>query len=416
MTNWLLYKSPVYYGWVIMGVASFGLIMTSPGQSYVVSVFIEYFIRDLGISRSVVSTLYTGATLAGSFALPFVGRQIDRHGARKVVLAVSLSFGAACIYMGATSNAMMLGLGFLAIRLFGQGSLGLVSMNVINQWWIARRGFVMGISGLCVSLFGLGLFPIAVNYIIQGIGWRSTYVLLGICLIALMAPIGYFFFKDRPELFGLRPDGAKTPAQEKEHEAPALEENWTLAEATRTPAFWVVGGSAATISMLNTGLIFHLVSIFGDQGLDANVAASVFVPLSISMALVNFGGGMLADKISVRVLLITALASQATALGLATHLGSYWMVLVYGVVMGGTSGFYRVIMSVIWANYFGRQHLGSITGVAQTIAIAGSALGPMPFGIARDMIGSYDSILLWFALIPLFFGVANLLVGAPRKE
>ncbi len=416
MVNWLLYKSPVYYGWVIMGVATFGLVMTSPGQSYVVSIFIEYFIRDLGISRSLVSTLYTGATLLGSFALPFVGRQIDRHGARKVVLAVSLCFGTACLYMGSTHNAIMLGLGFLAIRFLGQGSLGLVSMNVINQWWIARRGFVMGISGLCVSLFGLGLFPIAVNYIIQDIGWRSTYVLLGICLIAVMAPLGFFFFKDKPEQFGLKPDGHKPDLNEEKGGEKLREDNWTLHEAIRAPAFWVVAGSAATISMLTTGLIFHLVSIFGDQGLDANVAASVFVPLSITMALVNFGGGMLADRIPVRMILITSLAMQALGLALATDLQNYWMVLAYGVVMGATSGFYRVIMSVIWANYFGRLHLGSITGVAQTIAIAGSALGPMPFGIMRDIVGSYDGILLWFAIIPLFFGVTNLLIGPPKRN
>ena len=57
-----------------------GRIMTSPGQTYSVSIFIEHFIRDLGISRSLVSTLYSLGTLAGSLALPFVGRQIDRRG------------------------------------------------------------------------------------------------------------------------------------------------------------------------------------------------------------------------------------------------------------------------------------------------------------------------------------------------
>ena len=78
-------KWPVYYGWIILAAAVVGLIMTSPGQTYSVSIFIERFITDLGISRSVVSTLYMVGTLTASFALPFVGRQLDKRGPQIVV-------------------------------------------------------------------------------------------------------------------------------------------------------------------------------------------------------------------------------------------------------------------------------------------------------------------------------------------
>ena len=62
----LVSKSPIFYGWIIMLVGTLGMIMSSPGQTYVVSIFIEPFIADLGISRSLVSTLYTLGTLVGS--------------------------------------------------------------------------------------------------------------------------------------------------------------------------------------------------------------------------------------------------------------------------------------------------------------------------------------------------------------
>ncbi len=132
----LVNRSPVFYGWIIMLVGTLGLIMTSPGQTYAVSIFIEYFINDLGISRGWVSTLYTAGTLIGSFALPLVGRQIDRRGARLMMSIVAILFGLACIYMGFVVNALMLGLGFVAIRMLGQGSLSLISQNVINQCFI----------------------------------------------------------------------------------------------------------------------------------------------------------------------------------------------------------------------------------------------------------------------------------------
>jgi MFS family permease len=54
------------------------------------AIYIEHFIEDLGVSRSLVSTLYSLGTLIASFSLPFVGRQIDRRGPRVVVGVVSV--------------------------------------------------------------------------------------------------------------------------------------------------------------------------------------------------------------------------------------------------------------------------------------------------------------------------------------
>jgi MFS family permease len=107
----------------------------------------------------LVSTLYAIGTLTGSLALPLVGRQIDRRGPRLMVVVISLLFGLACIYMGLVQGAVTLALGFVAIRMLGQGSLGLVSQNIINQWWQQRRGTMMGLSGVASSLLGLSAFP-----------------------------------------------------------------------------------------------------------------------------------------------------------------------------------------------------------------------------------------------------------------
>ena len=93
------------------------MIMSSPGQTYSVSIFIEHFIRDLGINRSTVSTLYMLGTLTAGLTMPFVGRQIDERGPRVVVRVVTVLFALACVYMSLVQNAVMLGIGFLFIRM-----------------------------------------------------------------------------------------------------------------------------------------------------------------------------------------------------------------------------------------------------------------------------------------------------------
>lgn len=394
------------------------MIMTSPGQTYVVSIFIEHFIEELDVSRSLISTLYAAGTFIGSLALPAVGRQIDRRGARTMVVVISAAFGLACIYMGFVSGPLTLGLGFVAIRMFGQGSLGLVSQNVINQWWVARRGTILGISGLLLSLLGVGAFPVLINRLIPAYGWRITYMLLGALLLLVMVPLGFLFFRERPEAYGQQPDGRSSAGKKGHASAPAqpfLEVNWTRAEAIRTRTFWIVAAGTATGAMLSTGLFFHMVSIFADNKLSSTVAASVYLPIAVTTALVTFSSGALVDRIPMRFALAASLFLQATALLMAQFLFSVPMAFLYGIILGMASGLTHIVAAVAWAKYFGRQHLGSITGTASTILIFGAAVGPIPLGVARDLLGSYNLALSLLALLPLSLGVASLFMPEPIR-
>jgi cyanate permease len=168
--------------------------------------------------------------------------------------------------------------------------------------------------------------------------------------------------------------------------------------------------------MLGTGLFFHMVSIFNDNGLDSATAAWVYAPIALTTALVRLGGGVLIDRIAVRILLAAALFLQTASLLMAQYLQGIEMAFLYGIILGATMGLMGMVLSVGWAKYFGRKHLGSISGMATTILIIGSSLGPMPFGIARDWLGSYHWVLTISAVIPLGLGMASLFVGQPEKS
>jgi cyanate permease len=90
--------------------------------------------------------------------------------------------------------------------------------------------------------------------------------------------------------------------------------------------------------------------------------------------------------------------------------------LAYGVVLGLAISLQMTVENVVWAQYFGRRHLGSITGVARLVGNAGSALGPMPMGIARDVFGSYTWTLTLAAVLPLALAVLVLFSRRPSKH
>lgn len=418
-------RSPVYYGWIILAVGTIGVILSSPGQTYSFSIFLEEFIHELGISRSLVSVLYTVGTISGSLALPYIGRKIDQYGSRTMVVVIATLFGLACLYMGFVQNVLMLVVGFVLMRMLGQSSMVIVSRNVMNQWWVKRRGVVLGIGTLVASVLGTGLFPNFINWLIPQFGWRVSYGILGAVVVGIMVPVGYIFFRDKPELFGLLPDGESANSKSnssavKETESEArdvtvLEENWTVAEAVRTNAFWLIVLSIGAFNMLGTGLTFHIVSIFADNGLTADLAAAIFLPMSITTALFGIPGGWLIDRFEAKYLLSFGLVLQVATILLSANISGPEVAIGYGIIFGLTNGIARVVSNVIWANYFGREHLGAISGLTTTFGSAATGLGPLVYGVGRDLAGSYWPSLWISALLPALLAVWVLFMRRPSR-
>ncbi|HSH28048.1 MAG TPA: MFS transporter [Wenzhouxiangella sp.] len=146
-------RSPIFYGWIIWAVATLGVSATSPGQSFSVSLFIDHYIADFGLSRTTVSGLYGVGTFVAALSLTWVGRQIDRHGNRWAGTIIATLFALALLACSLITGPLPILISFIAIRGLGQGSLGLNSTTAIAQWFQARRGLVMGISLVCFALF-----------------------------------------------------------------------------------------------------------------------------------------------------------------------------------------------------------------------------------------------------------------------
>lgn len=108
-----------FYGWRIVAYASLAVAATGPGQTAGVSLFVDPLIRDLGISRSAVSTAYLIGTLTGALALPWIGRALDRYGVRRTMAVIGAAFGAVLIALATVSSIVGLTAGFVGIRMAG---------------------------------------------------------------------------------------------------------------------------------------------------------------------------------------------------------------------------------------------------------------------------------------------------------
>lgn len=395
-------RSPVYYGWVVLAAGTLGMMMSLPGQTFAISVFLDPLMAELGLGRSLVSTLYMAATLGGAFLLPALGRWLDSVGPRIGITVVTTLFGLSCLGMGRVDGAFTLLLGFFAVRFLGQGSMTLVSQHVINQWFVRRRGFALGLSGVGMALANAG-FPLAIAAAIATVGWRSTYMGLGLILLFVMLPIGAGLYRHRPERYGLVPDGHAPSGSDA---SPAPEAEWPRAQAIRTATFWVFALGNVAVAGLATALVFHHFSIMAASGVSRETAALVYLPLGVMAAASNMLGGLALDRFSPRPVLMAAMAALTAAFGFVGLADGPLSVMAYGAVLGLAMGTSGAVSATAFAHYFGRRHLGSIKGVGSTITVAATALAPLPFALAFDLTGGYG-VALWVSVIlPVAIAIA----------
>lgn len=384
--------------------------MMGPSQTFTVSLFIDHIVQDLGISRSLVSLIYGIATLVASFMLPITGRLVDRYGTRRLIVVNALTFGLAIMLLSMMSGPWsLLGMVLMA-RFLGFGSMQLISNNAIAQWFVRRRGLVMGIAGQSLAI-SLIIYPALSNWLIGELGWRMAWVALGALALAVMLPAGWIFFRDRPELYGLLPDGNAPTASES-----ALfkqEEHWTLAEARRTPVFWLFATACTALSMITAGMVFHQTSLFQVHGVDGSLTVMAFQLQALFAVIGNLGIGYLLDHVPTRRLLAVQMLCLIGAIVQMLFLRNTVDVAIYSALMGLTAGSFRVMDATVWARYFGRLHLGSIRGVTMIGTVGGTALGTYILGLGYDLTGNYDSALYYLLTLPVLLTITSFLVKRP---
>lgn len=408
-------QTGIFYGWYIVALGALSLFFSGAGQTYSNAVFIDEYIINFGWERSLVSGIYSGATLAAGLLMFIVGTSVDKYGQRKMSLVVSILLAGACIWNSYVISPWMLFIGFFLIRLLGQGSMTLIPNTLIPQWFIKQRGrafsFMM-IGGFISST----MYPPLNAWLITEFGWEVTWRILGISILVIFVPLAYFFMKNKPEDIGLMPDNAGNTEKVDASKVKKEDVSWTLREAARTRQFWLMLLCVSIPAMINTGVTFHLVSIVSTSGLGIGTAAFI---LSL-MALVGFPitmlAGFLLEKVKVNYMFAFVFVGQFIFLIILFFTQSFTWAVIFGVIWGFTGGLERICISVVFPDYFGRGYIGSIKSIATTVMVVGSAFGPLPFGIAFDYFGSYNEIILVSLLFPVLGVTACLLSPKPVKK
>ncbi|WP_321164160.1 MFS transporter [Tepidibacillus decaturensis] len=137
------------------------------------------------------------------------------------------------------------------------------------------------------------------------------------------------------------------------------------------------------------------------------------------MAIMGFPVAMIAgfilERVKSHMVLAVVFLGELIFLFVLQNTYSIKFAILFGFIWGVIGGFERITLNIIWPNYFGRKHIGSIKGVAMTATVLGSAFGPLPFGVAYDMFGDYTQIIYIMMIFPVLGIIASLIATPPQK-
>ena len=387
---------------------------TSPGQTFGVSVFNPFLQSSLRLTQSELSGCYLLASLLAALPMPFIGWVIDRHGLRLTGMVVIVLLGGACCFMAFVDGMLLLTIGFLMLRSFGQGALSLVSGNTMAMWFSRRLGFVTGLVGAGTAA-AVAILPNLYLRLIRNNGWRDAYVILAVLLWVGLLPLVCLLYRNHPEDVGQNPDGRdpRNDVPTSQDKSELHIDGLSLRQAWRTRSYWIALSLNLFWGMIGTGITFHLLTIFSEHGFGKDQATATFTTLAISMAVMQLIGGALADRLPLNVLLTIAAAVMGLGVFVLTNLHSIWLGHLYALLFGSSQGLLVSVTNTLWPRYFGRLNLGQIRSSVWTGVVASCALGPFLLGLSFDYLGGYEPCLLFFALLLVSASLAAVFATPP---
>ncbi len=375
--------------------------LSAPGQTFFISLFIGALSDSLGFTAAQLGSLYLGATLGSAALLPWFGHWIDRIDLRRYAAAVMIGLAVSCAVMASASGPVSLVVGFLMLRLFGQGLMSHTGMTSVGRYFVNRRGRALSVVVMGFPL-SEAVMPALAVVLIGAIGWRATYLTVGAGVLVLAVPLLLWLIAGRRAFTKptAREDGARRPSA------------WDGARIVgRTAYFWLVLPLLIYMPLTATALIFYIQPIGEAKGWSPELIAASFTAFAAGHAAAILVGGNLVDRFTARNMLAATGLPMVLGIVLLGLLETPIAAFAFMGLIGASTGLAHTVSSAMWAEVYGVERLGTVRSFSVMLMVTGTAVGP---ALAGPMIDANWAVALIAALFAGFGAVATLLALAGR--
>jgi len=414
----------VFFGWWTVLFVSIWSGLAHGFYGYGISVLFKPISADLGLSRAVTSLAAGIGRLEGGLEAPLTGWLSDKFGPRWVIFTGTCIIGIGLALMNFVNSLWTYILVWGIIIGFGLNLAHTIAIDkALTNWFVSKRGLAFSIRFVAIGILGVTTLPI-VTWLVTTQGWRMTNLIWAGVMFAGLPLLWFFVKQQRPEYYGLLPDGATMEEEAAdtnqmidkgvEYATGLGETEFTLRQAMRTQPYWMIVIAWTSAHLSTGGINIHLIPFLTDRGIDATVAGGMMAVMVFFTIPARFLAGFLADHVRKdRLQFLLAGAFLFQAIGITAFLLNQTIAMVYVllILFGFGSGAGTPLKLFIGGRYFGRKAYGSIQGTSMMLGAPAALIAPVYAGWIYDTTGSYIIAFTTFAALA---ALATLLISLVR--
>lgn len=383
-------KEPPFAGWRMIAIAFFVDFISVGFFFYSFGIFFLALTQEFGATRLGVSLIFMVSSIVGALFGPFIGRLLDQRPIKPIMIsgAVLLATGYGLLsQITAMWQFYLIAGTFLALG--GSTMGGQSSSKLVANWFSQKRGFALGIATMGISGSGV-LMPSLASFLIEELGWRYSYMIYSLTIVAIVIPIIALWVITAPEDIGQLPDGEKQTDKNTETH-PIIEPlaGWSSVDILKSANFWLIACTFAVLIGAFQAILLHLVPQIMDKGFSIEKAAFVLSTAATLGVLGKVVFGWLIDRFRARIAVWLCIGTQFVGAAGILWVDHYPLLLATSALYGFGMGGVVPLNGAVVGQAFGRFYFGRVMGLLRpaTLPILGTAA---PFaGWVFDHTGNY---------------------------
>jgi len=413
----LIYSGRLFYGWIILFI-SIIILFFSMGMRNSVSVFFIPMVDEFDWNRATISIVFAAGWFINGITQPVIGGIYDKFGGRYVISFGLLIMGLSTALIGITNNFwyFLLMYGFIMCTSAGASSVVTVQ-PLLARWWYKRRGAILSISSLGISLGSMFLTPFS-TYLIHIFNWRLTWVILGACLL-VVSFIAVLFIRNNPSDIGTSPYGMENISNDKDDDLNLSIAKGPLEVSSWKDAFnhwpvWQLMLPYMICGLTTSFMSVHFIPLASDRGFTVNqasVAFSILYGFTILGVLVS---SLVVDKFGQKNFLTFVYFIRAFAY-LILLFGHAYLGLWAFVILAGLSWVVTAPLTItLLADIYGLKTAGTLAGLATLAHQIGGSLNIILAGFLFDRYGSYSLIFIISLVLLVGAGISTMKINEDK--
>jgi len=388
------------YALIVIAV-TFAALLVSAALRSAPSVLMLPLEAHFGWDRATISMAAAIGIFLYGLAGPFAAGLMQTIGIRRTMI------GGLALMSAATLSSLWMTQGWHYVLSWGlvsgvgSGAIApVLGATVVNRWFAARRGLMMGLLTASTATGSLLFLP-AMAWLTRNGAWAPVALSVGLGA-ALLIPVVWLLMPESPAAIGGvrygEAPGTAPPAPAARGAGLAIA---TLLEGARTPIFWLLFGTFFVCGLTTNGLVgMHLIAYCGDNGIPAVQAAGLLSLMGLFDLIGTTASGWLTDRCDPRRLLFVYYGLRGLSLIALPALDFQPSGLLLFAVFYGLDWVATVPPTVALANrHFGEAKGPVIFGWVLTGHQIGAAAAAFGAGLIREQTGSY---LLAFTIAGMF--------------